>query len=90
MSRPGEKAIKRAFGVSIRRLRERKSVSQEQLAHDSKLDRSYIGGIERGERNPSLIALTKIANGLGIPLADIFAEFGSVVAAKTGRSAKEA
>jgi transcriptional regulator with XRE-family HTH domain len=62
------------FGQAIRRVRNARGISQEQFAHDSGLDRSYVGGIERGERNPSLLAIEKIALGLKISLAELFAE----------------
>ena len=47
-------------------------LTQEELAHQSGLDRSYIGGVERGERNPTLTVIEKIAKGLGISLAELF------------------
>ena len=46
---------KSAFGARVRALRTTKGWSQERLAAEAKLDRTYIGGIERGERNPSLV-----------------------------------
>ena len=66
--------IQANFGRAVRRLRSRRNISQEQLAHDSGLDRSYIGGVERAERNPSLVAIEKIARGLDVSLAELFAE----------------
>ena len=61
-----EKEIKINFGVRLRKLRTDRGLSQEELAYLSNLDRTYIGSIERGERNVSLINITKIANALGI------------------------
>jgi len=41
-------------------------ISQEELAHRADLDRTYVSGLERGVRNPSLTAVVKVAQGLGI------------------------
>ena len=59
-------------GKRIRNLRERKGISQEVLAEKSSLHRTYIGGVERGLRNPSLKSLHRIANGLGVDMVDLF------------------
>ena len=61
-----------AFGRNIRRLREASRLTQENLAVDSGLDRSYIGGIERGERNPSLSAILKLASALNVSPGHLF------------------
>lgn len=53
-----------AFGKRLRTLRLRQKLSQEQLALAADLDRSYVGGVERGERNVSLINLKKLAQAL--------------------------
>ena len=60
------------FGIRMRELRARYDISQEQLALKSELNRTYIGDIERGEKVPTLITLSKIANGLGITLKEMF------------------
>ena len=65
-------SIKTAFGRRLRELREARGMSQETLALVCGLDRTYIGGIERGERNPSLVNLTKLAQALGINVAEMF------------------
>ncbi len=44
-------------------------LSQEELGHQAKLDRTYVSGVERGVRNPSLTALVKLAEGLGISVS---------------------
>lgn len=49
------------IGKSIRKIREEKAITQEQLALDAGLNRAYIGYIERGERNPTLKTIEKIA-----------------------------
>lgn len=60
------------FGSLIAEHRKQRGISQEELAHRSFLDRTYISGVERGVRNPSLIALGKLADGLGLPLSEMF------------------
>lgn len=68
------KDITVVFGRAVRLVRARRNLSQEELADESGLDRSYVGGVERGSRNPSLAAIAKIAKGLGVSLSDLFAE----------------
>jgi transcriptional regulator with XRE-family HTH domain len=63
------------FGEQVRALREAKGISQEDLAEAADLDRSYIGGVERGERNISLQNIIKIARGLGVSPAKRFEKF---------------
>jgi DNA-binding XRE family transcriptional regulator len=72
MSRKADGAIKAAFGQRVRELRAKKGLSQEALALASELDRSYIGGVERGERNVSLLNIRKIADALGVAVKDLF------------------
>ena len=60
------------FGARVRYLRLSAGLSQEELADRCSLDRTYIGGIERGERNPSLKNIGKIALALNIPLHHLF------------------
>jgi len=60
------------FGNAIRNVRTTAGLTQEDLADRSGLDRSYIGGIERGERNPTLSVIEKIAAGLGLSVAELF------------------
>jgi transcriptional regulator with XRE-family HTH domain len=59
-------------GKNIKRVRVAKGVSQEQLAFDAAIDRSYLGGIERCDENPSVDTLDKIAGVLGIELVELF------------------
>ena len=54
------------FGRTVRSLRERKGVSQETFADEVGIHRTYIGGIERGERNPTLTMIYKIATALNV------------------------
>ncbi|WP_439505213.1 helix-turn-helix domain-containing protein [Sediminibacterium sp.] len=59
-----EKAFLVKIGNRIRELRIEADLSQEKLAFESELDRTYIGSVERGERNISIINLRKISNAL--------------------------
>lgn len=61
-----ETQIKRALGDCIRELRHQRGLSQEALALACDLDRTYIGGVERGERNISLINIYRIAAALRV------------------------
>lgn len=60
------------FGKKVKELRKQKGFSQEALALLCNLDRSYIGSVERGERNISLINIYKIANALNISIKELF------------------
>lgn len=60
------------FGKKVRAMRKAKNLSQEALADCSELDRTYIGGVERGERNVSLINIEKIAKALEVDIKDLF------------------
>lgn len=60
-----------AFGIAVRSLRLKKNVSQEALADMAGIDRSYMGGIERGQHNVALINMKKIAESLGVSLAEL-------------------
>lgn len=60
------------FGARVRELRERAGFSQEEFAHLAGLDRSYIGQVERGERNVSLFNIIKMAKGLNVPPSKLF------------------
>ena len=63
--------ILKSFGINIKKLRNMKGLSQEQLADLSDLDRTYISLIERGRRNPSLVNIAKIALGLKVPIEQV-------------------
>jgi transcriptional regulator with XRE-family HTH domain len=64
--------IRIRFGRALRRQREKLGVSQETFADMCQLDRSYIGGIERGERNLALVNIEKIAKTLRLTIAELF------------------
>lgn len=61
----------RALGLLIRQHRTAVGISQEELGLRCKLDRTYISGLERGVRNPSLTALVTLANGLNITVSKL-------------------
>lgn len=72
MKKEREKDIKKEFGERLRSIRKDKGLSQETLALTCELDRTYIGGVERGERNISLINIYKIADALSISANELF------------------
>jgi transcriptional regulator with XRE-family HTH domain len=61
----------RAFGDALREIRKEKGLSQEQLALDSDLDRTYVSLIERGAQSPTIRSVIKVANVLGVKPSDI-------------------
>jgi transcriptional regulator with XRE-family HTH domain len=61
----------RALGRAVRELRACRGVSQEELGYRSALHRNYVGAIERGELNPTLGVLLRLAAGLGVPLSEL-------------------
>ena len=69
------------FGGNVRRLREALGLSQERLGADAGLDRSYVGGIERGERNLSLSVILRLASAMGVPPGRLFEGIGEDVSA---------
>ncbi len=66
-----EQQIQKRFGERVRELRKLQGLSQEALALACGLDRTYIGGVERGERNISLLNIYKIAVALGVPAKEL-------------------
>lgn len=66
-----DKKFLRAFGSHVRRLRKEAGFSQEDFALEIGLDRTYMGGVERGERNLALLNIRKIAKGLRISVAQL-------------------
>ena len=63
--------ITEKFGKRVRKLRMERGLSQEKLAFISNMHRTYIGGIERGERNPSLKIIEAIAKALNIHMSEL-------------------
>lgn len=63
--------ILKALGLAIRQHRASMGISQEELGLRCNLDRTYISGLERGVRNPSLTALVRLASGLNINVSKL-------------------
>ena len=61
-----------AFGAHVRGLRTRQELSQEEVAHRAGVHVTYLSGIERGKRNPSLKNIRKVAGALGVGVGDLF------------------
>jgi transcriptional regulator with XRE-family HTH domain len=66
--------VRRRLGLNVQRLRRAKGWSQEELADRASLHRTYISGVERGVRNPTLTVLDKLAAALAAPIAALMAE----------------
>ena len=63
--------VRKRVGGNARRLREKQGISQEELADRAGLHRTYISGVERGVRNPTVVVLQKIADALGVELSTL-------------------
>ena len=66
--------IKQKFGNNLKRLRLEKGLSQEKLALNADIDRTYIPSIEKGERNVSIVIAEKLAIALNVPITELFEE----------------
>jgi DNA-binding XRE family transcriptional regulator len=76
MNEKHEIAARKRLGAVLERLRKEHDLSQQALALECDMDRTYYGGIERGERNPSLKNILKLCRVLEISAADLFREAG--------------
>ena len=74
ISTMADKDILQRFGNRVRRLRKDCEWSQEDLAAECGLDRTYVGGIERGERNVALRNIEKIAGALEVSISELLAD----------------
>lgn len=74
MDKARQQEVKRRLGARLRQLRKARKISQEAVALTSGLDRSYLGRIERGEVNVSLVNIHRIAEALGAGVGELFAE----------------
>jgi transcriptional regulator with XRE-family HTH domain len=61
-----------SLGVSFREIRAEARLSQEELSLKTGVHRNYIGGIERAERNPTIVTVARLAEGLGITMTELF------------------
>jgi transcriptional regulator with XRE-family HTH domain len=77
-----------AFGIVLRDLRQARSLSQETLALESELDRTFISLLERGLRQPSLTTILQLAGPLGVAPEDLVAEVVAVLS--QGEATREA
>ena len=66
--------VRRRLGLNVRALRGERGLSQEALAFECRLHRTYISGVERGIRNPTVTVVEKIARALGVPASRLLDE----------------
>jgi transcriptional regulator with XRE-family HTH domain len=71
---PAMRDWRAVLGRNVRRVRRQRKLTQEQLAFEAEIDLTYMGGIERGKRNPSLLVMARIADALGVPLTKLLSE----------------
>jgi transcriptional regulator with XRE-family HTH domain len=71
---PAMRDWKAVLGRNVRRLRQQKGLTQEELAFEAEIDLTYMGGIERGRRNPSLLVMARIADALSVSLPKLLSE----------------
>lgn len=70
-------------GLNLKRLRQERDLSQERLAFEAGLHRTYISGVERGVRNPTVVVLEEIAIALKVPTTELLVEIPN--SRKSGR-----
>lgn len=63
--------IRQRVGLNVRRIRRERGLSQEELAFECDLHRTYVSGVERGVRNPTILVLQRIARALRARIADL-------------------
>jgi transcriptional regulator with XRE-family HTH domain len=74
VARDAKSALLVAFGASVRALRTSHGWSQEDFADRVGIHRTYVGDVERGERNLGLVNVARVADALGVTLASLMAE----------------
>jgi transcriptional regulator with XRE-family HTH domain len=75
VARQNRAAILKEFGETLRAYRSKAGLSQEKLAAKAGLDRTYVGGAERGERNVALVNIARLADALGIRPSQLLEPF---------------
>ena len=63
--------VRERVGLNLRRLRREKGLSQEELADLASIHQTYLSGVERGKRNPTITVLQRIAGALGADIQDL-------------------
>lgn len=71
---PAMQDWRKIVGKNVRRFRQHREITQEALAFAAEIDLTYVGGIERGKRNPSLLVMARIADALDVPLTKLLSE----------------
>lgn len=66
--------VRQRLGMNVRRLRKAKGLAQEKFALGFGMDRTYVSGIERGTRNPTVTVVQRLADALEVPVAELFAD----------------
>lgn len=64
--------VRSRVGTNLQKLRRDRGVTQEELAHKARVHQTYLSGVESGKRNPSIVVLERIADGLGVDVALLF------------------
>ena len=67
--------VRQRLGKNLRRLRLEKRLGQEKFALEYGFDRTYISGIERGVRNPTIVIVQRLADALDVPIGDLLSAF---------------
>ena len=81
-----ERRVQSAFGKALRKYRQAAELSQEALAASARLNRTYVGDIERGERNVSIVNMHKLAKALGVNLSELIHEMECQLRARSHES----
>ena len=68
--------VRRRIGINVKKFRKERGLSQEELAFECRRHRTYISGVERGVRNPTVLVLEAIAQALEIPSSRLLEETG--------------
>ncbi len=72
MKKPELQKVRKKFGLRVRELRKAKGYSQEEFAYECGIHRTYMGDVERGERNVSIDNIAKIALALKVSIPELF------------------